>query len=90
MLAWLGLADLATGGCDDACDGRARGGWAEDPDASQWEEQLWVARAGAAFTALTAGAWLLRHRLLALPLGLVSAFLFVGWYSIAHHARFGP
>jgi hypothetical protein len=87
VFAWLGLADLATGGCDDSCDGSW---WAEDAEAPEWDEQLWIARFGVAFTLLTAIAWLQRRRLLALPLGIVSAILFVGWYSIAHHARFGP
>jgi hypothetical protein len=87
IYAWLGLADAATGGCDDGCGGP---GWEEDPRAHQWEDQRRVAFVGVGFTLLATVFWLLRLRRLALVPAAVALVLFVHWYGVAEEARFGP
>ena len=89
VVLWLELADGATGACDDGCYQLANEWW-EDPKAHQWQDQLHLARWGAAACVATLVSWLVGWRRVAFVLGAVTLVLFVKWYGIAEHARFGP
>ena len=77
--------------CDDSCSPRPefRDLWWYDPNAAQWDTQLWLALGAVGIAIVVLALTIKRRYVVASFLGALTVILDLEWMAILHEGHFG-